>query len=532
MHTAKRPLSLRILGVVTIFGSVACLGLAASDVSVIRDTYSVSNSLSVFLPFLVISIGFGGVGVMCLVSNRFKTVSLLLSLWLALIMIEVLAILASYSVFAPFAGEVRFSVPSIVALGGLFLLILKARIDVGRRARSDDVLPISPNHPQAGIVKIEQYKIPWAQVALLGAATQLLLMAFIAVLTSMSFIVALYTAMIFQNGLPALVYCCAIIIAYNSLKHRGLEAAMTIATLSMTTLYAGFILLSKLPGTELKYLKGYELTRWERLYSNPAAVLGGMFLVGAFVFVLFTYVTNVFRYKVALVGILAVAVLGLNILVQLYDPPTPDFVYRKVSDIDWAVYPRYLPPGVQEDSKDIPCSKTEVAATWYECGYRFEQYPGYLTLTTQARIKKVQAQPPVTDITFAPQNFFEVTVLRDDPVLDPYKYKDEKCDFSGLRQVGRLGQAERKEASRRPEPKLLRCIAVKTPKGKALYYDSFKNHQEAVSVPTTFYLQQKGNVVMVTIDYPNTIKATSPSALYLTDANFQLELYRFVDGIE
>lgn len=399
-----------------------------------------------------------------------------------------------------------------------------------------------PTSSDAAALEVKPYKIPWLKIALLGFFTPLALSLLWGLVLSSGF-ENLFNIAIALRGLDHLLiifYVAAIFLTYLVLKRWGLRFPLVIASSSVTFLYGVYTLGTKLPFTSKlgAHLAGYEQTTIQRwaLIISPFVFL----LAGTFIFVLATYLTNKLRFKSIGIALLLVIVAGLYLGTYVYKaPPSILESLPKVQDVSWKLLPTNLPPWLKEhgQSNSPSCSEQQARSAWYICLYSFVNYPGYLTANSQATITQAQKQISGADPNsyFEPYPFFWVQVIHDDKLLDAYKYKDAACDWNGLLDAGT--EPRRRDgsviASSLPLPKPERCVSVKTPGGKTLYYESFLNYpKDIVQVPVNFYFEQSGSIALIGVDYPNSIDSKTVPSVYLTDPNFQTELYKFVDSFQ
>lgn len=387
-------------------------------------------------------------------------------------------------------------------------------------------------------------KIPWAKIAALGCLTPIVMLLAWGLVMSLGFVPLLYIAMIFRGVEHVLIlfYLIAIPIISGLLQRWGVRHPFIIAFTSLVFLYALYHLSQKVftGGGLNALLAGYEPTTLE----NYAELLRAITLIagGAGIFLLATSLTNQLRNKILGICLLVLIVMGVFVGAYVYErPPLKLEKSPQVKNASWRLLPTNLPIWLKEwgEGGSPSCLEQRAKAAWYTCEYRFINYPGYLDAETQAFIAQEKKVVKEYDRYFEPSPFFWMQVIRDDELLAPYKYHNEKCDWGGLSTAGTAPRgsdgrmvAKPKLENRKP-PELKRCIMVRTPANKALYYESYKNYpEEVLKVPVRFYFEQEGSIVLLGINYPNLMRSDEPASLYLTDANFQSELYKFVDSFK
>ncbi len=400
------------------------------------------------------------------------------------------------------------------------------------------------NDPNPPSEEIMPHKIPWAKIAALGCLTPIVMLLAWGLVMSLGFAALLYIALIFRGAEHVLIlfYLIALPIIYRLLQRWGVRHPFIIASTSLIFLYALYHLSQKVftGGGLDALLAGYEPTTLEDYAQLLRAIL--LIVGGAGIFLLATFLTNQLRNKIVGICLLVFIVAGVCVGAAVYKRPALKLEkLLAVKDVSWRLLPTNLPNWLKESGEggSPSCSEQDAKAAWYTCEYRFINYPGYLDAESQAFIAQEKKEVKEYDRHFEPNPFFWVQVIRDDELLAPYKYNNEKCDWSGLSTAGTAPRspdgrvvANPKIAARRP-PELKRCIMVKTPANKSLYYESYKNFSEEVlKVPIDFYFEQEGSIVLIGVNYPNRIRSTEPASLYLTDANFQSELYKFVDSFK
>ncbi|HEX8763282.1 MAG TPA: hypothetical protein VF733_06035 [Candidatus Saccharimonadales bacterium] len=400
------------------------------------------------------------------------------------------------------------------------------------------------NGPNIPLEESPSHKIPWAKVVALGCLTPIVILLAWGFIKGLAFAALLYIALIFRGVEHVLIlfYLIALPVIYSLLRRWGVRYPFIVAFTSLIFLYALYYLAQKvfIGGGLDALLAGYEPTTWEdhaQLLRASTLIIGG---VG--IFLLATFLTNRLRNKVVGICLLVLIVTGVCVGSFAYKKPALKLEkLPAVKDVSWRLLPTNVPSWLKESGEggSRSCSEQDAKAGWYTCEYEFVNYPGYLDAESQAFIAQEKKGIKEYDRHFEPSPFFWVQVIRDDELLKPYKYNNEKCDWGGLSTAGTAPRgsdgrvvAKPKLANRRP-PELRRCIMVKTPAGKSLYYESYKNYSEEVlKVPVRFYFEQQGSIVLIGIEYPNLIRSDEPASLYLTDVNFQNELYKFVDSFK
>ena len=386
----------------------------------------------------------------------------------------------------------------------------------------------------------ESHKIPWIKIALLGFLTQINLGLYWVFLLASGFMVMLTLAAIFRGleNLFFVFHLIAILITYKFLKHWHVKSPLIIASASLIFLFGIYNFLKKIPISSSfdAYLAGYAETPLER--SGPLIVYLIYILSGVFIFLLATYLTNKFKFKRTGISLLLLVVVGLYMGAITYESP-PTLVSRlpKVKDASWKILPTYLPPGVVDKGKNNAnnCAEERTSSAWYECDYKFMNYPGYLSSESQTIINRILAEDktPKPGYYYHPSPLFNVKVIRDDRLLDPYKYEENKCDVLSLDTVGTSPRNRDGSVVAGRNASLQRCATVISPAGKNLYYDSYLNYytEKYEKVPVNFYFEQAGNVVIINVGNGMPFKGTV-GALYHTDANFQPEFFKFVDSFK
>lgn len=377
--------------------------------------------------------------------------------------------------------------------------------------------------------------IPWKKIAALGAVTAIISILCSVFILSLSLGPLLLLAIIFQGGnnIFIAISIIAAIISGRILKRMQIRYAYFVTSLSLGLVIGLYLLQDKLiPSDFSSLLSGGKLTATQKYFGNPITIGFLAIFISALLFVLLTYLTN--RVKYARISILFFAILTCVLIIyptkiSKKDPYEP--LYLKVKDLSWAVLPTYLPNGLIDNTQSsLGCADTNADVSNYRCRYDFKNYPGYLTQASQEKINLGMINNPTYKGYFAPEPFFDVVVYKDDPLIEPYKLHDGTCDTLSMDIIG-TSYLEYREATAKKETNDHRkCSSITTTGGKTLYYEVPEGaHMETLlKVPWFYYFEQNGLIIRISIHSYNEVGIFQ--SLYFSDANFQPELFKFVEG--
>jgi|GEM_PF-5178694 len=376
--------------------------------------------------------------------------------------------------------------------------------------------------------------LPWIKIALMGIGFVFaLLAAALFVLFNAAFILGILYFAIFL--FPLLAIALLIIgfkISTDQFSKFGVRYPATSSIIALSLLISLSALYTKfIPASFYILLTGRDYTTAEKILLNPLTTLIAILFIGSISFVGAVFLTNKIklgRYSLLLVPLICVPALYFSLTIQR--PASVQF--QKLTELEWALLPSYLPAGLKDGVSEKCADQTVYSADRsYNCSYYFKTYPGYLSQETQAEFAKFAEAENKTDLTrYAPLPFFDVRVTKDDQVLNPYKIKNEQCDYNELRSLAAASLVYRDKLIRENPPDTKRCLTDTTPGGQTVVYHSFLNDKEVVEVPTQYYFEKDGNLIFITVDTNSHIPKTRVKALYLTDKNYKTELYKFIDS--
>jgi hypothetical protein len=247
-------------------------------------------------------------------------------------------------------------------------------------------------------------------------------------------------------------------------RREGVPEAAWASLITVLAVVAVFTFRWSLPSDFFLLTEQVDLNLMERIIYHPVTYWLLYIVVGAVALMVAGRVVYLRRSTVWL-SLLTVAMACLIGLFVLYRPTIAGVkkgaVSQGISELSWAYVPTYIPPGVVEGKGMNSCSHPIYTAVWYRCEYIFNDFPGYLapeTVNVLQRLPGFGAVPSYSDKKnyFQPNPFFTVTVVKDSPELDPYKYHDGKCDYLNLASQGTASVAQRKRSAVQPE--LRRCV--------------------------------------------------------------------------
>lgn len=397
--------------------------------------------------------------------------------------------------------------------------------------REQHVTPTSPVDVEE--TSNDHHKLPWLKIVLLGIVLEFGVFSLLGVFT-ISYEIAIFSAVFGGfGGLYLLVHAFASYIAYLKFKRWELAYPHLISSFSFLTLFGLFTLLNKLPSSFSKVTLGYELSTFDNIVGNSGLLLALFIFACVLLFLTLTFITNKLRInKLALAGLI-IGIAGLYVFVFTFK--TPSLGVEKVASYQDSITAHYLPPGIVDGGKNNTCADQDLRGGAYRCNYYFTEYPGYLSKASQTTIDTALAKykGAPAGYYYQPQIFFTVSVFPDNPILSPYKFRNEMCDWRNLMTIGMSTPEYRAENAAQTPADPSRCVQVITPSGKTLYYESFLNYTKyELPVPVRFYFEQDGFIVTIGVDYPNPIMKDDISSVYLTDQNYHNEFYKFIDGLK